>query len=62
MGWCSGTGFFDPVCRLILDLEVGDIIKKKMIKGLIEALEDQDWDCQSESEYWHNPLVREVMN
>lgn len=32
---------------------------KKTIKSLIESLEDGDWDCQQDSGYWGDPIVRE---
>lgn len=61
MGWCSGTGVFDPVCKAILELDLDKKQKTKLITVLAKALEEMDWDCQSESDFWEHPLVREVM-
>lgn len=59
MGWCSATLIFDNVCDALLAEKPAD--KKDTIRALIAALEDGDWDCQQDSAYWDNPLVREVM-
>lgn len=56
MGWCSGTVVFDAAVEAILDPNAD---KKYAIKALIESLEDLDWDCQCESDYWEHPLVKE---
>jgi len=61
MGWCSGTDVFDPVVKEILKIkELSDNKKKHLIRTLIFALEDKDWDCQNESHYWNNRIVRSV--
>lgn len=73
MGWCSGTGVFDAVASKFLaeprkeknakikfKTDLSDEVKI-MIRTLIEALEDMDWDCQDESTYWDHPLVRSIM-
>jgi hypothetical protein len=57
MGWCSGTVVFDAVCGALLSEDKPD--KKYAIKALIEALTDNDWDCEPDSEYWDHPLVKE---
>ncbi len=59
MGWCSGTQVFDPICTVLLSDEPID--KKAVLRHVIESLEDNDWDCQSDSAYYDHPLVREVM-
>lgn len=56
MGWCSGTVVFDAAVKAIIDPNAN---KKYAIKALIEALEDLDWDCQTDSDYWEHPLVKE---
>ena len=58
MGWCSGTNIFDPIVGALLADKPID--KKAVIKIVAEALEDGDWDCQQDSDYWNHPLVREV--
>jgi hypothetical protein len=59
MGWCSATSIFDSVCEGLLSDQPKS--KKEVLKELIVALEDGDWDCQTESEFYDNPLVQEVM-
>lgn len=58
MGWCSGTEIFDKVVKAIL--EPKKIDKKEVIKEIITAFEDRDWDCQADSEYINHPLVKEA--
>lgn len=58
MGWCSGTDIFDAVVRVVLDRE--RISPEEIIRELIEALESNDWDCESDSIYWEHPLVQKV--
>lgn len=58
MGWCSATIIFDNVCDSLLS--ENPISKKEMLKRLIMQLEDGDWDCQEESEYFDDPLVAEI--
>jgi len=60
MGWASGTDVFDAVAREILG-DAGAISKTKVILALVEALEDNDWDTQNESEFYDHPIVRRVM-
>lgn len=59
MGWCSGTEIFDAVCGALLSDKPKDT--KAVLKTLIEALEGQDWDCQSDSDFWNHPTVIEAM-
>lgn len=58
MGWCSGTYIFDDVMDEILD--VPKINKKRLIKKLITSLQNQDWDCIDDSEYYMHPDVMEA--
>ena len=58
MGWCSGTQIFDDVLDLVLAND--EVDKKELVKVLIEALGNQDWDCEGDSKYWEHPLVRDV--
>jgi len=58
MGWCSGTRVFDAIVPAILD---DDADKLEAIKTLIVELEDMDWDCQSDSDYyWNDPTVQQA--
>lgn len=61
MGWCNATEIFDAACRGIL----GD--RQKITQGatkalgiIIDNLEDHDWDCQQDSEYWDHPIVQQL--
>lgn len=56
MGWCSATIIFDEVVGALLDGKD----KKEAIKALIQELEDNDWDCQSDSDYFEHPLIDEI--
>ena len=58
MGWCSGTYVFDAVLSALVDDKKVDV--ETIIKILIEALEDNDWDCQSDSDYWDHPIVNKI--
>ena len=57
MGWCSGTEIFDNVVSGFICS--GEVNTKEIIINLIGALENGDWDCQQDSEYWDHPLVQE---
>lgn len=62
MGWCSGTGIFDAVYEH-LDL-ASDIPQSEKIAILIvlaDAMENHDWDCQSDSEYSDKSMWKSVM-
>jgi NADH:ubiquinone oxidoreductase subunit F (NADH-binding) len=56
MGWCSGTEIFDTVVK---SLENGDD-KRETIKSLLQVLEEHDWDCQCDSNYFKNPTVESI--
>lgn len=63
MGFCSGTDIFDPVAKVVLETPDTFLLpatKRVILKALIDALEDHDWDCESDSQYWNHPMVREV--
>lgn len=57
MGFCSGTQVFDPVVKFVLDSNQSEREKIDVIKVLIVALEDMDWDCQFDSAYIDNEIV-----
>ena len=60
MGWCSGTVIFDGVLDEVLKKD-GKPDVEAVVRTLVAALEDGDWDCQQDSEYWSHPIVRKVM-
>lgn len=61
MGWCSGTEVFDNVAKFVLKSNLPDRDKEDCLTALAEALEEQDWDCQNDSEFWEHPIVRNIM-
>lgn len=60
MGWSSGTDVFDPVVKAILNLNITEDEKMGVLVTLINSLQDADWDCESDSDYWKHPLVRKA--
>ena len=60
MGWCSATEIFDNVAGALLDSDKPKDTKE-VLTQLVGALEEGDWDCQSDSDYWDHPIVREIM-
>jgi hypothetical protein len=59
MGWCSATIIFDQIAEAILTDHPID--KQAILTTVVEALEDGDWDCQQDSEYWNHPIVQKIM-
>lgn len=55
MGWCSGTDLFDEAIYCILNKD--NLDKKELVKKLIEAFQDKDWDCEGDSGYYDHPIV-----
>lgn len=60
MGWCSGTDVFDHMMFVIKKTDITDEQRQCLIQCLIVALQNQDWDCESDSDYWRDPLVRKA--
>jgi hypothetical protein len=63
MGFCSGTDIFDPVIDCILKQSPDRLhpeARRELIRALILALWKHDWDCETDSEYFENPIVHEV--
>lgn len=61
MGFCSGTDIFDPVAENVLDSDLSVERQAEIIRVLIVALYDHDWDCESDSRYYDHPLVRRIL-
>ena len=59
MGWCSATRIFDSVAAALLDEESKTDVHS-VLKELAIALEDGDWDCQCDSDYYDHPVVEGV--
>ncbi len=58
MGWCSVTYIFDSVVSELVKKK--DIDKVEIIKILSVAMEEMDWDCQSDSKFYEHPLVKKA--
>ena len=58
MGWCSATEIFDTVASAVLSDKPLD--KKEVLMVVAEALRDMDWDCEQDSDYWDDTIVREI--
>jgi hypothetical protein len=67
MGWCSATYIFDTAIEAAYKLQhetmknsygtTVDFPNTELIefaKTIRDELEDGDWDCQNESEYWED--------
>lgn len=63
MGWCRATDIFDPVVKNVkavlheIHTNYSDHFDEhamlvKIVEPLARELEDGDWDCQEESDYW----------
>lgn len=59
MGWCSATYIFDVMAEALLNNNPKE--PKELLKHLAKILEDSDWDCQQDSDYWNHPVVQEIM-
>jgi len=57
-GMVQCTEIFDTVMEIILGPKQKEL---EIIKRLIEALEDKDWDCQMDSAYRDHPLFIQAM-
>ena len=57
MGWCSGTDIFDVVVKHVTKKTLD---REALLTELVEVLYDHDWDCECESSYLKNPLVKKV--
>ena len=59
MGWCSGTELFDKFCEIMFEPKDKDF--NTILKKVINAFEDMDWDCHQDSAYWDTPAVKQAM-
>lgn len=64
MGWCGGTEIFDAVAAEILEPKNGyvEFEQKRVLRILANALEENDWDCQSDSKYYEHLIVKEIFD
>jgi len=62
MGWTGGTSIFNDVAEVVFLTAIPREDRKRILKVLIQALWNEDWDTESESTYWRNDLVQEVIH
>jgi len=62
MGWGGGTYIFDAVVGAMHDAKVSDEQFKIILLDLNEELECLDWDNISESKYYDDPQVRDILS
>ena len=62
MGWSSAGCIFGPVAKALIELGAPDEMKIRVLGDLIEALQQGDWDTESESlaEFEGDPAVVEA--
>lgn len=60
MGWCSGTEIFDSMVEALDKVSNDEDVKFILLVTLTVALEQQDWDCHSDSNYYDYPVVQKV--
>jgi hypothetical protein len=49
MGWARGGEVFDPVAQALIEAGASDDLKRKTLGRLIEQLQEEDWDTESDS-------------
>lgn len=68
MGWSGGTEIFDTVARELLEIiDAEDVCLPNskvlnLLSSLKAVLEDQDWDSHSESDYWDQGKIGEILS
>jgi hypothetical protein len=62
MGWASAGAIFDPVAKAMVELRAPDEMKIRVLGDLIGALQNGDWDTESESlgEFQDDPAIVEA--
>ena len=58
MGWSGGVYVFDNICNAVMKQTITDESKLSIIKATIETLQCYDWDTESDSDNFHNPIVK----
>ena len=49
MGWGSAGRIFDPIAEGLIEAGASDELKRKVLGGLIERLQNEDWDTEWDS-------------
>lgn len=59
MGWASGGRIFDRVAAALIKADADDDVKRTTLGTLIDALQDGDWDTETESliEFQNDPVI-----
>jgi hypothetical protein len=59
MGWCSATEIFDGVIKEIIG-KVDDETLNRIALRLGMELQNHDWDCECDSDYFDDPRLRKT--
>lgn len=62
MGWGGGTQIFDTLVEALREAKVSDKQFKTILVDVNEALECQDWDNLSESDYYDDPQIKDIFD
>jgi len=60
MGWSNGTEIFDQTMKTVLEQKLSDKSTLEIAEVLKNALQNEDWDTEDESEYYEHPVIGEV--
>lgn len=61
MGWCSGTNILDNVIEKLAAMNLPEEQQLEIVTVLIKAMEDNDYDCHSDSRYYGTPIMDKAM-
>lgn len=59
MGWASAGDIFDPIARVLIELDAPEEMKRRVLGPLIDKLRNEDWDTEGESleEFRDDPVI-----
>ncbi|MFJ4703180.1 hypothetical protein ACIP5N_34025 [Streptomyces sp. NPDC088768] len=59
MGWSSATTVFTPIAHALIDANVDDTTKRRVLANLIRGLQQGDWDTEDEAleDLLHDPAA-----
>lgn len=61
MGWASGSGVMDNIIEVVQAEIKDEKVRFRLYKGIISAIEGQDWDTQCEYEGTDDAYDRALM-
>lgn len=61
MGWCSGTEIFDEIVVAVNDIGLSRPKQRVILEALRDVMENHDWDCQPDSEFYDDEFVGEIL-